>query len=72
MVNHKLIRQLSTFEKKEMTKFREFAYSPFHNKHKGIQQLVNYLAVIYPHFSEKNLSKTVLQKELKTERRASK
>lgn len=35
-----------------MTRFRDFAFSPAHNKHEGVRDLVKYLSESYPDFSE--------------------
>ena len=52
MIRHKLLQLLATLSRKEMTRFREFASSPYHNKHKEVQQLVEYLSESYPEFGE--------------------
>ena len=36
-----------------MTRFREFAHSPYFNKHKDVANLVTYLDRTYPNFTEK-------------------
>ncbi|MEN0005434.1 MAG: hypothetical protein AAF798_14880 [Bacteroidota bacterium] len=36
-----------------MTRFREFAYSPYFNKHEGVKALIDYLWKLYPDFTEK-------------------
>lgn len=54
MKNNPLIRICSTFTRKEMTYFEEFAYSPFFNKHEGIRALVAYLSGIFPDFNEQH------------------
>ena len=40
MLNNKLIGLLQSFERREMTRFREFAFSPYFNKHEGVRALV--------------------------------
>ena len=52
MHNHKLILLLSSLSRKEMTRFREFAESPYHNKHKGVLRLAQYLSAAYPDFTK--------------------
>lgn len=60
MHNHQLIKQLKLLEKKEMTRFREFVYSPFHNKHKGVRKLVDYFEQHFPNFNEKKMETEAL------------
>lgn len=60
MQKHKLIDHLSRLNRREMTRFWEFVHSPFHNKHEGIRQLVDYLNELYPTFSPKKLNKQKL------------
>ncbi len=60
MNSNKLIRNLEKLSKKEMTRFREFISSPYHNKHQEVQQLVDYLSQIYPRFDEKHCKKELL------------
>lgn len=50
MLQNKLIRLISTISRKEMTRFREMAASPFFNKHTDTLNLVQYLSEIYPSF----------------------
>ena len=54
MVNHQLIEIIKTFDRREMTRFREFANSPYHNKHKDLRALIKYLSDCYPVFNEEN------------------
>ena len=54
MHNNKLIGLLQSFDRREMTRFREFAFSPYFNKHEGVRALVAYLSDIFPAFEEKN------------------
>lgn len=55
--SNKLVRHLEKLTKKEMTRFRAFVFSPYHNKHREVQLLVDYLAEIYPHFDEKHCNR---------------
>lgn len=50
---NKLITLLSTFSKKEMTRFLEFVQSPYFNKRKDVVYLIQYLHNIYPNFTPK-------------------
>lgn len=54
MIQHKIFQLISTFDRKEMSRFEEFVHSPYHNKHKGVRQLVQYLSKIYPDFNRQN------------------
>ncbi len=64
MTNNPLILQISSLNRKEMTRFCEFAASPYFNKHKDVKALVNVLSEAYPDFSEKKCDRTVLFKQL--------
>ena len=68
MENNKLTLALSGLKKKEMTRFAAFCHSDYHNKHRDVRILVDYLAQKYPNFSKKNCSRQVLlQKVFKDE-----
>ncbi len=54
MLSNQLIQVFQSFSKKEMTRFHEFAHSPYYNKHKGVRTLVAYLSKIYPDFNHRN------------------
>jgi len=54
MKNNKLILLLSAFSRKEMTRFRDFAHSPYFNKHEEVRRVVDYLEGIFPKFTTKN------------------
>lgn len=43
-----------------MTRFREFAFSPYFNKHQGVRTLVHYCSSTYPIFDEKKYERKVL------------
>lgn len=47
-----------------MTRFQEFADSPYFNKHKMLRKLVAYLSIIFPDFSEKKCDRAVLFQHL--------
>ncbi len=48
MQNSKLLQILQTFDQVTMTRWRQFAHSPYHNKHSDVQTLCDYLHQIYP------------------------
>ncbi len=54
---------LFTFNRKEMSRFEAFSYSPYFNKHEGVRRLVSYLSKIYPDFNGKNCSRNNLIKK---------
>ncbi|RMG83142.1 MAG: hypothetical protein D6714_10245, partial [Bacteroidetes bacterium] len=63
MTQNNLIKILQTLTRKEMTRFRDFAQSPYHNKHGDTRRLVEYLSAIYPDFSpSKTRREAVFQK----------
>jgi hypothetical protein len=64
MTNNPLIVQISALTRKEMTRFSDFAASPYFNKHKDVKALVAILSEAYPDFSEKKSGRTVLFKQL--------
>lgn len=43
-----------------MTRFREFIFSPYLNKHEEVRRLVAYLSEVYPRLDEKKCSKELL------------
>jgi hypothetical protein len=47
-----------------MTRFSEFAHSPYFNKHLGIRTLVAYLSKIYPDFKDRNCEREVILKNV--------
>lgn len=53
MLNNKLSGLLQSFSRREMTRFREFACSPYFNKHEGVRALVAYFSDIFPQIDEK-------------------
>ena len=64
MFSNQLIQILQSFSKKEMTRFHEFAESPYFNKHKGVRSLVKQLNRLFPDFNEKNCGREVIFKHL--------
>jgi hypothetical protein len=64
MQNNKLIKLLASFDRKEMTRFRAFVCSPYHNKHGDVQQLVAYLCDIFPDFSARHCHREVIFQHL--------
>lgn len=60
MLNTKLIDLLKTLNKKEISKFREFIYSPFFNKNKKVRILGEYVLDHAPNFEAKKLEKQVV------------
>ncbi len=59
-----LIRSLQVLNRKEMTRFKEMAYSPYFNKHEKVRKLTAYLSAIYPHFDAKTCNKIVIYEQL--------
>ncbi len=64
MTGHKLFELLSTLSRREMTRFREFAASPYHNKHPDVRALANYLSRIYPDFGDRHCRRETLFQQL--------
>lgn len=64
MQNNNLIKILKTFSRKEMTRFWEFTHSPYHNKHKELRLLIDYLNDLFPAFIEKKTNRKYLYKRL--------
>ncbi|MEL6864534.1 MAG: hypothetical protein AAFP19_08950 [Bacteroidota bacterium] len=63
MLKNVLVQLIKTFQRKEMTRFWEFAQSPYHNKHQDVKALVAYLNQIYPNFSEETCNRqTIFQR----------
>jgi hypothetical protein len=60
MTNNKLIKLLASFDRKEMTRFKEFAHSPYHNKHEAVRELCTYLSQIYPRFDEDHCDRYII------------
>lgn len=64
MKNNHLFSLIKTFDRKEMTRFKDFALSPYHNKHKDTQALILYLHKIYPDFRPKLIKRECLWKTI--------
>lgn len=64
MYENKLIELIKELERKEMTRFCDFAHSPYFNKHADVRALVCYLEGIYPQFTEKNCDRHVIFQEV--------
>ncbi|MCB0706513.1 MAG: hypothetical protein KDC34_14450 [Saprospiraceae bacterium] len=64
MQNSRLIQLLNPLSRREMTRFREFSESPYHNKHLDVRQLIEYLSLVYPQFDENRCHRTVLFEQL--------
>lgn len=60
MHNSNLIQLLRTFNRKEMTRLKEFAYSPYHNKHEMVRHLIHYLSDEFPSLDTKNCDRALL------------
>ncbi|TXB68943.1 hypothetical protein [Phaeodactylibacter luteus] len=60
MHQHKLLQALAQFDRREMSRFREFTHSPYHNKHEGVKRLSAHLSSIYPDFSPARCSREAL------------
>lgn len=66
MIKNKLIQLLSTFSKKEMTRFLEFVQSPYFNKRTDVVNLIQYLHKIYPNFTTKKCSQQKIFQQVYT------
>lgn len=55
MKNNLLTQCITKLDRKGLTRFNEFARSPYFNKHKDVAGLVSYFSDIYPNFTEKNV-----------------
>jgi hypothetical protein len=66
---HLLFSTLSAFDRKEMTRFRDFALSPYFNKHEGLREIVCYCHKIYPQFTEKNCSNSAITQSVFSNRK---
>jgi len=64
MLQHKLINFLKSFDRKEMTRFKEFSLSPYFNKHEKVRCLICYLSDIFPDFQAKNCGRHFLFKQV--------
>lgn len=64
MKNNHLFSLVKTFDRKEMTRFKDFALSPYHNKHKDTRALVLYLHKMYPDFKPKLCDREYIWKKI--------
>ena len=64
MIDHHLIELLTTFSRKEMTRFMAFSLSPYHHKHEETRQLIAYLSDCFPVFNEDNCERQQIWKQL--------
>ncbi len=62
MIKNALILAIQSFSRKEMTRFREFCDSPYHNKHADVRRLVKRLSRIFPVFTAQNCHREELHK----------
>ncbi len=53
----KITKVLSSFNKKDLRRFREFVDSPFYNKNRSVKKLLWVLCEYYPHFSREEITK---------------
>lgn len=60
MFNNILIRTLSHFPRKKITRFVEFAHSPYFNKHKEVKRLIDYLSKTYPDLNAKKCHRATI------------
>ncbi|MCB0609834.1 MAG: hypothetical protein KDD12_19090 [Lewinella sp.] len=60
MLKHSVINILSGFDRKEMTRFKAFAWSPYFNKHDEVRNLIDYFNGIYPHFTEQTCNRHII------------
>ncbi|MEQ8705902.1 MAG: hypothetical protein RIC19_18380 [Phaeodactylibacter sp.] len=64
MHEHRLLQLLHSLSRREMTRFREFSESPYHNKHDAVRQLVQYLSAVYPDFTAESCERALLFQRL--------
>ncbi len=64
MFENKLIVQLSHLDAHEMQRFRDFVFSPFHNKNKKLQQLFIFIEKHYPDFKTETFTKKAAYKAM--------
>ncbi|MBK7870182.1 MAG: hypothetical protein IPJ74_05575 [Saprospiraceae bacterium] len=64
MKNNKLIRLLAGFSRREMTRFKEYVFSPYFNKHEEVRALTDYLSEIFPNFDLQHCQREVLFQHL--------
>jgi hypothetical protein len=64
MLDNKLIRLLSGFSRREMTRFRDLAASPYFNKHADVRALIAYLSEVFPRFDAKTCERGTIYQAL--------
>ena len=64
MKNNPLIVQLASLSRKEMTRFAEFAASPYFTKHKQVRALTELLSEIHPDYTEKKCDRAAIYQKL--------
>ncbi len=64
MKNNLLTQCITKLDRKGLTRFNEFARSPYFNKHKDVAGLVSYFSDIYPNFTEKKCDRQVIYSHL--------
>ncbi|MGB1243066.1 MAG: hypothetical protein ACPG49_11125, partial [Chitinophagales bacterium] len=60
MQNTKLLQLLSTFDQSTISRWLQFAHSPYHNKHRDVRTLCDYLHKIYPKLKGKKVERKQL------------
>lgn len=64
MLNNPLIKFLQSFSKREMTRFRDYVYSPYFNKREDVRLLISYFHAIFPHFDARNCERKYLHQQV--------
>ncbi len=64
MKKNLLIQYLGNMDRKAVTRFCDFAHSPYFNKHRDVQNLVSYLSQIYPDFNDKKCDREAIFQQL--------
>ena len=64
MQNNQLITTLAALPRKKVTRFKEFANSPYFNKHADVTNLLDYLSNIYPNYTDKKCHRETIFKIL--------
>jgi hypothetical protein len=64
MLSNPVFSILGSFSKKEMTRFRDLAHSPYFNKHEDVRKLADHLWHLYPRFDEKRCDRARIYQAL--------
>ena len=64
MKSAKFFSYLGKLQKKEMTRFCDFAASPYYNKHRELRKFIWYCGKIYPHFEAHKIAKEQVYREV--------